>query len=323
MSSSSELTSSEVIIETLNLSKVFSLGFFSRRRFEALSGIHLSVTRGRSHGFLGPNGAGKTTTIKILNNLIFPSSGEAKLFGAQPGSKKVQTRLGYLPENPTFPDHLNGEEVLRFYGGLVGLSGKKLQSQIDKLLDQVRLKYARKIQVRRYSKGMTQRLGIAQSMLHDPELLIWDEPMSGLDPIGRREVKELMIALRQEGKTLFFSTHIISDVEEICEDVSIVVGGKITRAGAVRDMISGEDGEVEVRVSHLPPAFSIHEIQKTIHGGHATFRVPNGTQVRAVIEAIWGAGGQVVSVQTRRTALEDVFLAEVRQSPVPNRVIED
>ena len=313
----------EHVIEISQLTKVFSLGFWSKRRFEALSGVDLKVFRGRAHGFLGPNGAGKTTTIKILNHLIFPTSGLAKVFGGEPGDSATKQRLGYLPENPTFPDHLTGREVLMFYGQLVGLSGAALTQRVEIMLDRVRMKYAKDIQVRRYSKGMVQRLGIAQSMLHDPELIIWDEPMSGLDPIGRREVKELMQELNSRGKTLFFSTHIISDVEEICEDVSIVVGGKVTRAGVVKDLLGAESGQVEVRAQHLPADFDVQGLPVVVSGSQRVFTVESQEAAKVLVERIWAAKGTVMSLQTRRTALEDVFLAEVRRSPLPNRLVED
>mgnify|MGYP003340590796 CR=1 FL=1 len=178
------MDSSEPVIETQQLTKIFSLGFLTKKAFEALSGVSLKVLRGRAHGFLGPNGAGKTTTIKILNHLIFPTAGQATLFGKPPGDNTAKQRLGYLPENPTFPDHLTGEEVLTFYGQLVGLSGAKLKSRTDELLEVVKLAFARKIPVRRYSKGMTQKLGLASCFLADRALVFLDEPMSGLDPLG-------------------------------------------------------------------------------------------------------------------------------------------
>jgi ABC-2 type transport system ATP-binding protein len=303
-----EAAPKDLAITCRGLHKSFRLGFTRTRLRRALQQVDLEVRTGTSLGFLGPNGAGKTTTIKILMNLIFPDGGEALVLGAPPSRFESRRRIGFLPENPSFPDHLTGAEVLDFAGHLLEMSAPLRCQRTGECLELVNLNHAKDLQVRRYSKGMVQRLGIAQALLNRPELLILDEPMSGLDPLGRRDIKDLLARLRREGRTIFFSTHIISDVEELCDRVAIIVGGQVTKEGSVQELVGSQAGEVEVIASHVPPTFpGAH------HQGDApmTFRTRDFAAGKDLIERLWAAGAQVRAMNVRRYRLEDVFMAEV------------
>ncbi len=304
------------LIVVNELRKSFKLGFARRRTFEALQGISLSVARGSATGFLGPNGAGKTTTIKILTGLIFPDSGSALVLGEQPDQPDIRRRIGYLPENPSFHDHLSGIEVLDFTCQLQGVPHQQRARRIGEVLEQVKLSHAGNMQVRRYSKGMVQRLGIAQALIHEPELLILDEPMSGLDPVGRREVRDLILELRKAGKTIFFSTHIIADVEDVCDRVSILVKGKVVRDGPVGELLGAQAGEMEIVATNVPDSFP----GRTDHSASQMplFRAANRDEARQVVEKLWQAGAQVVSMNVRRYRLEDVFMEALREKGGPS-----
>jgi ABC-2 type transport system ATP-binding protein len=226
------------IIELTDLSKVYSLGL-GQSNVVALQGLNLTIERGEVFGFLGPNGAGKTTTIKILVGLMHPTSGTARLFGKEVGTnggEVLRAKIGFLPETPSFYGYLTGVELLTFYGKLFSLSTNEIKERIATLLKQVGLESAGNIPLRKYSKGMLQRVGIAQSLINDPELVILDEPMSGLDPIGRKEMRDLILRLKSEGKTLFFSSHIIHDVERVCDRVGILSKGRLLGLGKIDDV---------------------------------------------------------------------------------------
>ncbi|MBS2029372.1 MAG: ABC transporter ATP-binding protein [Deltaproteobacteria bacterium] len=299
------------VIVVDNLEKKFDLGPRKDRAFSAVAAVSFQVEPNTAFGFLGPNGAGKTTTIKMLTGLIFPTAGRVTVLGGAPSDAAVRARFGYLPENPSFPDHLTGAEILRFACELLGLPRARIAAEVERCLALVDLKRAANLQVRKYSKGMVQRVGIAQALLGSPELVILDEPMSGLDPIGRRDIKDLILSLRREGKTVFFSTHIISDVEEICDDVAIIVNGKIARKGRVSDLLGGTRRETEITARDLPGDFPGRKGE----GATATLVVDGETELRATMERIFAAGGQVLAVRPRRYGLEDVFLEEVRKEP--------
>jgi len=307
------MTTSEAsfAISVEHLAKVFDVGVGRKRPFAAANDVTFSVRYNSVFGFLGPNGAGKTTTIKVLTGLIFPTSGTVQVLGGAPSDSAVRARFGYLPENPSFPDHLTGAEILHFACLLLHVPHQQIAAEIERTLALVDLKRAANVQVRKYSKGMVQRLGIAQALLGSPELVILDEPMSGLDPIGRRQVKDLISNLRREGKTVFFSTHIISDVEETCDDVGIIVNAKMTRWGRVGDFIGGTR-EMEGTARNLPVGFVG---RKPGEGGVSALSAKDETELRALLERIWSAGGQIVGVYPKKYGLEDVFLEEVRKEP--------
>ena len=218
-------------IETHELSKDYFVGFWRPRPYRALDAVSLAVEPGEVFGFLGPNGAGKTTTLKLLMQLVFPTSGRRAILGRPVGDVVVKRRIGYLPENPYFYDYLTAEELLGYFAGLFGYRGEERRSACRRLLDEVGLGAERRLQLRKFSKGMIQRVGLAQALVNDPEVVFLDEPMSGLDPLGRRDVRALILRLRDEGRTVFFSSHILSDAETLCSRVAIVAGGRLMAGG--------------------------------------------------------------------------------------------
>lgn len=302
-------TAGEMVIEVEDLVKVFRLGV-RLKRVDALQGISLQVPRGAVFGFLGPNGAGKTTTMKILMGLIHATSGRARIFGQPVGTADVARRLGYLPEHPYFYDYLSGRETLHFYGRLFGLPRAEVRRRAGALLERVGLVGAADRAVRKYSKGMLQRIGIAQALLNDPELVVLDEPLSGLDPIGRKEVRDILLSEKRRGKTIFFSSHILADIEMICDRIAIVHEGRIREAGSVHDLLerAGDRVEILVRAGDDPPAA---QLQPERMGEVWQYEV-SAEDVGAVLEAALSAGAQVVRVTPRRATLEDLFMAEVR-----------
>src|SRR6478735_10150129 len=233
-------------IEILGLEKTYSVGFWRKRPKRALHPLHLNVEEGEIFGFLGPNGAGKTTTLKMLMGLVFPSGGSARILGMDVNDPRVKAQVGFLPEQPYFYDYLTARELLEYYGQLSGVEAKRRSSRVNEVLQRVGLPDVGGVQLRKFSKGMLQRVGIAQAILHDPKVLFFDEPMSGLDPLGRREVRDLMEQLKQEGKTVFFSTHILSDAEALCDRVAIIHKGELRGEGAVEELTSTVQGKVEV-----------------------------------------------------------------------------
>jgi ABC-2 type transport system ATP-binding protein len=228
------------IIETRGLTKSYLLGL-GQKPVEAIKGLDLTVKEGEVFGFLGPNGAGKTTTIKILVGLMRPTFGTARLFGEEINNSDIRSRIGFLPETPSFYEYLTGFEILSFYGKLFGLQNNEIKERVHALLNQVGLLSSAHLQLRKFSKGMLQRIGIAQALINNPELIILDEPMSGLDPIGRKEMRELILTLKAQGKTLFFSSHIIHDVEMICDRVGILAKGKLLQIGRLDEVREGSE----------------------------------------------------------------------------------
>src|SRR5881227_3879824 len=233
-------------IEILGLEKTYSVGFWRKRPKCALRPLNLTVEDGEIFGFLGPNGAGKTTTLKMLMGLVFPSGGAARILGMELDDPRMKAQIGFLPEQPYFYDYLTASELLNYYGQLSGVNAKLRSRRVSEVLNLVGLPDVGGMQLRKFSKGMLQRVGIAQAVLHNPKLVFFDEPMSGLDPMGRREVRDLMEQLKHEGKTVFFSTHILSDAEALCDRVAIIQRGKLRGVGAVEDLTSRVQGKLEV-----------------------------------------------------------------------------
>ena len=238
-------------IETEKLGKEHRIGFW-RRRVCALSQLDLTVHEGEVFGYLGPNGAGKTTTLKLLMGLLHPTSGKVRILGRPPGDVRIQQQVGFLPEQPSFYEYLTGRELLNFYGQLLGLDRPTRRERVERLARKVRIESALDLQLRKYSKGMLQRIGLAQALLNDPRLVLLDEPMSGLDPIGRREVRDLLLRLKSEGRTVFFSSHIIPDVEVVCDRVGILVGGRLVAQGPIDEILGVRMASIEVTVSQVP-----------------------------------------------------------------------
>lgn len=295
------------------LTKVFRSGWLGQPPVTALAGLSLTVHQGEIYGFLGPNGAGKTTTLKILLGLIRATGGKAEMLGRPAGNVPVRRQIGFLPESPYFYDYLTAEEFLAFYGRLAGLERGALQRQIVSLLELVGLSEARDRQLRKFSKGMLQRIGLAQALIHDPELVILDEPMSGLDPIGRKQVRDLILGLRGRGKTVFFSTHIIPDVEAMCDRVGIVVKGRVVAEGRVDELTDhGRTGSVEIVCEggnpQDHPGLAATATQVFRRGRQWVVLLPGPERLDEVLAAIKMSGGILVSVMPRRGSLEELFL---------------
>ena len=307
------------VVEINNLTKDYEIGFLRKRKVRALDGLSLTVEGGQIFGFLGANGAGKTTTLKLLMRLIFPTAGSARILGHDIQNVRIHQRIGYLPENPYFYDYLTAREFLDYCAQLFGLGAAERKKRSADLLARVRLDEKRwDTQLRKFSKGMLQRVGLAQSIINDPEIVFLDEPMSGLDPIGRREVRDLIATLRQEGKTVFMCSHILSDIEILCDQVAILRSGKLSQTGRLDDLRqqSGGTNYVEVVVSgttreslsaHLPNELSF-SVSETASGLH--IEVPDESYVDAVLAALRKAGGNLVSVQPVRQSLEELFLSK-------------
>jgi ABC-2 type transport system ATP-binding protein len=305
---------SEVVIEIIQLTKDYEVGFLKKRTVRALDHLNLEVRRGEIFGFLGPNGAGKTTTLKLLMRLIYPTEGTARIFGRPIDDVATRARIGYLPENPYFYDYLSGRELLEYTAALFGIPAEEASARGHELLKLVGLdSEGANRQLRKYSKGMLQRIGIAQALINDPEIVFMDEPMSGLDPIGRREVRDLLLSLRARGKTVFFSSHILSDVEALCDRAAILSRGKLVRCGTVHELTGIEDSAVEVVAIGIEPSAlgrfsmvsSLESAVATPNGVHLVLR--DEGEIDDTLALIRECGGKLVSVNPRRVSLEDVF----------------
>ncbi len=305
------------IVEIDNLTKDYEVGFWRKRKVHALDGLSLTVNQGEIFGFLGANGAGKTTTLKLLMRLIFPTDGSARILGHDIADVSMHSRIGYLPENPYFYDYLTALEFLNFCGQIFGFPKVDRLNRAKELLSRVKLDESKwNTQLRKFSKGMLQRVGLAQALINDPEVVFLDEPMSGLDPIGRREVRDLIAALRQEGKTVFMCSHILSDIEVLCDRVAILRGGRLAHVGYLNELRQQVAGRnlVEVVISGIDEATFRHHLP----GGNSFLvaSTPAGLRIEladeqhvdSVIVALRKAGGKLVSVQPLRQSLEELFL---------------
>jgi len=302
-------------IEILGLEKTYSVGFWRKRPKRALSPLHLTVEDGEIFGFLGPNGAGKTTTLKLLMGLVFPTAGTARILGHEWTDPQVKAQIGFLPEQPYFYDYLTAHELLDYYGQLSGVPAKQRKQRVEQVLQQVGLRDVQGVQLRKFSKGMLQRVGIGQAILHDPKLVFFDEPMSGLDPIGRREVRDLMEHLKREGKTVFFSTHILSDAETLCDRVAIIHKGELRGVGAVEDLTSSVQGKVEVIWHGTQAPASIKALGAECHvTGDRVRAIVNENQQDAVIDTLRRERLRLIAITPVRTSLEAYFVEKLRRA---------
>lgn len=305
-------------IEVLGLEKTYMVGFWRKQPKRALEPLHLTVEEGEIFGFLGPNGAGKTTTLKLLMGLVFPTSGSARILGKEWTDPEVKAQIGFLPEQPYFYDYLTAHELLDYYGQLSGVTVADRKRRIPEVLSLVGLTDVKGVQLRKFSKGMLQRVGIAQAILHNPKIVFFDEPMSGLDPLGRREVRDLMSQLKHEGKTVFFSTHILSDAETLCDRVAIIHKGQLRGVGEVEDLTSTVQGRVEV-LWHGPqvPA-SIKTLTTECHvSGDRVRAVINENQQDAAIDALRRERIRLISITPLRTSLEAYFVEKLQHASIP------
>jgi len=299
-------------IELLGLEKSYQVGFLRKTEKVALKPFQLAVEEGEIFGYLGPNGAGKTTTLKLLLGLVFPTAGSARLLGRDWRDPDIKADIGFLPEQPYFYDYLTATELLDYYGRLSGMDASRRSKRIPEVLKRVGMTAAANIQLRKFSKGMLQRVGIAQAIVHDPKLVILDEPMSGLDPMGRLQVRDLIHSLKDEGKTVFFSTHILSDAETLCDRVAVLNEGELRAVGVVADLTAQVGGKVEVVWQGAKAAAAVEalggECRMTASLVRAT--LPEG-QLDAAIDAIRQAQERLVSVTPVRATLEDYFLQKL------------
>ena len=303
------------IIRTQGLTKSFRPNWPGQPRIHVLDGLSLSVMEGEIFGFLGHNGAGKTTTIKLLLGLLHPSAGTAWILDRPITDVEVRRYVGYLPESPFFYEYLTAEEFLVFYGQLFGMRGATLMKKVDELLELVSMADARRVPLRKFSKGMLQRVGIAQALINDPRLVILDEPMSGLDPIGRRDVRNIILRLKAEGKTVFFSSHILPDVEMICDRIGIMVKGRLKSVGTVQELIgAGSVTSVEILAEGVSDAHlgGVEELGGSMlrQGSQVLVTLPDETNINRTVDLIRANGGRLVSVVPHKRSLEDLFLRE-------------
>jgi ABC-2 type transport system ATP-binding protein len=298
-----------------NLIKDYTAGFL-RKKVRVLKDVSFSVNKGEIFGFVGPNGAGKTTTFKVVLGFVSLTGGRIELMGEPLGDVEVKRRIGYLPENPYFYDYLTGEELLHYMGELHGVNGDRLSRRVDDLLEKVKMTHARKIQLRKYSKGMLQRVGIAQALINDPEFLILDEPMSGLDPIGQREIRELILEQKELGKTILMSSHILSDVEAVCERVAIIINGKVVKSGDLGKLFEDIHAmyEMLLRLDDEKVLNYLSNLNVTVEKRAGLIVLKFNEEIKArVLKAISGSGGDIIALHPVRKSLEGLFVEEAEK----------
>lgn len=301
-----------------DLTKDYAIGFWRRRSYRALDRLTLDIEGGEIFGFLGPNGAGKTTTLKLLMQLIFPTSGHAQILGRPVGDLEVRRRIGYLPENPSFYDYLTAEELLGYFGDLFGYAGPDRRKRVSNLLDRVGIGAERRLQLRKFSKGMIQRVGIAQALLNDPEVVFLDEPMSGLDPLGRRDVRSLILELRDQGRTVFFSSHILADAEALCRRVAVVAGGRLAASGTLSDILAFQVRGWELVIAGISPEVLARVTPRVrrvteISAGRYSLELPLDQSPDRMLAELTATGATLVSLNPIRDTLEDFFMKRVAE----------
>jgi ABC-2 type transport system ATP-binding protein len=295
-------------IEIENLSKEYPYGFLNLKKKMSLENLNMQVESGEVFGFLGPNGAGKSTTIKLLMRLIFPTSGTARILGKPIEDVSMHRDIGYLPEQPYFYDYLTAAELLDYFARFHGLTANDRRERVQKMLRKVGLETAKKIQLRKYSKGMLQRVGMAQAILHEPQVVVLDEPMSGLDPLGRREVRDIILELKREGKTVLFSTHILSDAEMLCDRVGVIVGGRLRGVGTPGEMVGIQTQGMEIlfEVGGTAKRFPLLE-RATRTGERYRVQVSEG-ELYGALDELKRAGARILSVAQIKQTLEEFFM---------------
>jgi len=310
-------------IEILSLTKDYPLGHWRPGKRRSLDNLSLEVQDGEVFGFLGPNGAGKTTTLKLLMSLIYPTSGTARIRGRSILDVRMHREIGYLPEQPYFYDYLTANELLDYFAQFFGYSAAERRERVARFLEEVGMTQAANVQLRKFSKGMLQRVGIAQAILHDPQVVFLDEPMSGLDPIGRREVRDIILGLKRSGRTVFFSTHVLSDAEMLCDRVGVLVAGKLQGVGAPSEIMSLEVKGMEILADlpagrELPAPLAAHA---TAAGQRYRLQVPEA-DLYAAFDQLRAAGAKILSVTPLRPTLEDYFMRLVENQKAASHAIE-
>ena len=306
-------------IETSGLEKTYTVGFLHKREVRALRPLTLTVEDGEVFGYLGANGAGKTTTLKLLMGIVFPSGGSARILGLDYRDPAVRAQIGFLPEQPYFYDHLSAAELLEYYAQLSGVPAAERKRRVPQMLERVGLPHVGGLPLRKFSKGMMQRVGIAQAVLHDPKVVFLDEPMSGLDPIGRREVRDLMQSLKDEGKTIFFSTHILADAKALCDRVAVLHHGELRCVEKVGELTTAKHDRMEVLWqgdAALAREFSALGAECRITGDQVRAVLPEA-QLNAALDLLRNNRARLISVVPVRTTLEDYFLERLAGSADP------
>jgi ABC-2 type transport system ATP-binding protein len=303
----------QVALELRGVSKTFRTGF-TMRAVQALKGVDLTIQKGEIFGYLGPNGAGKTTTLKCLLGIVFPDDGTISLFGQPYLTLKSKERIGFLPESPYFYDHLTAAEFLDFYGRIFAQGKAERAERIAGLLRLVGLEQAAKVRLRKFSRGMLQRIGLAQALINSPDLLFLDEPLGGLDPVGRKELRDIILRLKQEGRTVFLCSHILQDIEMICDRVAILVDGRIVKMGRLGDLISEKVLFTELEVGGLDHR-ELEKYGQCLAGrdGRFLLKVFDQEQVSEVLDLVRDRGGRLYSLLPRAQTLEDLFMGMVKQ----------
>ena len=305
-------------LEIAELSKTYSVGFWKKRPRCVLKPLNLSVEEGEVFGYLGPNGAGKTTTLKILMGLVYPTSGTARILGNSIDRSEAKLNIGFSPEQPYFYDHLTAQELLEYYGQLSAIPARDRSRRAAATLERVGLKDVDRLQLRKFSKGMLQRVSLAQAILHDPKFLFLDEPMSGLDPIGRREVRDLIQELKDEGKTVFFSTHILSDAETLCDRVAVLNKGELRGVGVVRELLSESKKNVEILWHGEAARGELEGLGAKIRiAGEMTQAVLPHDKLNPALDALRRSNARIESVNPVRHTLEEFFIQKLEAKPQP------
>jgi len=307
------LATETAVVETWNINKIYRTGFWLNQKVQSLTNFSLSVRQGETFGLLGPNGAGKTTLLKILLGVIRPTSGRAVLLGRPIGDRATKQKVGYLPENPYFYDFLTAWEFLEFVGGLFQIPVSKQKQRIPQLLDLVGLapKTAKKKQLRQYSKGMMQRVGMAQALINDPELVFFDEPMSGLDPLGRYQVREIILSLKEQGKTIFFNSHVLTDVEQICDRIAILARGELICVGSLEEIL-GSANVYQVVVKGGTES----QLEEWIKGLKLEDNLWHGQlkgDPQAFIDHLPTLDIQLINLNLARASLEEYFIRQLKE----------
>ena len=304
-------------VEINDLTKVY-VSSFGKKKVEALTQLNLNVSKGMIFGLLGPNGAGKTTLIKLLLGIIFPTSGTAKILDEDISNYRIKKRVGYLPENHKYPAYLKGGDVLQFFGKLSELDGDYLKKRVDELLELVKLSQWKKTKVKNYSKGMMQRLGLAQAMLNDPELIFLDEPTDGVDPIGRKEIRDILLELKNQGKTIFLNSHLLSEVELITDRVGILNKGKLLKEGTVTEItekkeeykISVEGDGIDKLSSEILNGINLTKMQN----GFYSLRVENTQELNRILDLLRNNGVIIKEFSQQKNSLEDMFISLIQDA---------
>lgn len=304
------------ILSITNLVKDYKTGFFGKET-RVLKNVSFTVEQGEIFGFVGPNGAGKTTTFKSILGFVTPTEGKIELLGKDLGNPESKRKIGYLPENPYFYDYLTGEELIIYMGELHGLDRKYLTHKAGELLEKVSMSHAKKVQMRKYSKGMLQRIGIAQSLVNDPEFIILDEPMSGLDPIGRREIKDLILEEKRKGKTILLSSHMLSDVEALCDRVGIIMDGTLIKTGQIGELLkeihTDYEMHLEGRGDEVRQGVKDLSVEMEHRAGYIVLKFDEDIKKR-VIDAVTKTSAEIISVHPLRRSLEGLFVEEAKKS---------